>query len=78
MPVDDCSLFSLSSSLDYLNSLKSSPAMEASYRLLAALEEGEEVSLFYEFQKPGVCSLMAQWFLFRGERIAETRLVWDS
>ena len=40
--------------------------------------KGPEVAMFRHDRKPGVTLLMAQWVRFRGEKIAEILLFFDS
>ncbi|MFH1277968.1 MAG: nuclear transport factor 2 family protein [Candidatus Eisenbacteria bacterium] len=62
----------------YLASLEEDPPEESGFEVLRMVDGGEEVCLFYEYTKPRGTALVAQLFLFREEKIAETLLVLDG
>ena len=66
------------SKTEYLAILKSDPPVSAEVRILSVTEDGDDVAVFYEYEKPDETLTIAQLFRFRGSEIAETRLVFDS
>ena len=54
------------------------PEEPCAFTVLAALEKEVEVAIFRHDRKPGVTPLMAQWVRFRGDKIAEILLFFDS
>ncbi len=62
----------------YIDSLHEDPPINCQIEILKTFENGEEVGIFYTFNKPNVNTLMAQYFKFNNDKIIETLLVFDS
>lgn len=63
---------------DYLLSLQENPPAEVSYEIINEYENSHSACLIYQFNKPGIETLMAQYFEIRHNRIAKIRLIFDS
>jgi ketosteroid isomerase-like protein len=63
---------------DYLDVLRQDPPETGGYRVLSVTESGDSVSIFYDHETSDRAITIAQWFRFRGEKISEMRLVFDT
>jgi len=52
--------------------------MDCQIEVVKTFENGEEVGIFYTFNKPNISTPMAQYFKFDEDKIIETLLVFDS
>ena len=52
--------------------------MGFSYELIKSIEEATSVCLIYRFTKPGVSTLMTQWFEMENDKIKKITLVFDT
>lgn len=62
---------------EYLASLADGPPEPAGYEILSVTEDGDEVSVFWEYIKADGRGVIAQWTRTEDGCIAETRLVFD-
>lgn len=62
----------------YLASLEEDPPERSGFEVLRIVEGRDDVCVFYEYRKPSGSALIAQLFLFREKKIAETLLVFDG
>jgi len=63
---------------EYVDSLVADPPLECSYEILEIVESQNTVVLFYRFTKPGISTIMAQYFRTDDDLISEIRLVFDK
>ena len=66
------------SSDDYIRSLRNDPPEKCSYRLIGLAEAGNEVYVFYDYEKPDESVTIAQLCRFKDGKIGEILLVFDS
>ena len=71
-------LFSFNSKQAYLASLRRDPPQATRFELIEMFESGDAVAVFYDYIKPHARNTIAQLFRFRGGKIAEVMLVFDS
>ena len=71
-------LYKFDKATDYIDSLKSDPVKNASYKLLAEYQDKDSACIVYEFTKLNVSTTMVQWFQVKNEKITKIRLVFDS
>ena len=71
-------LFKFSSRNGYLESLRNDPPKSCKYKILSVTENSEEVSIYYDYGKETGYLTIAQLFKFKGNRISEILLVFDS
>ncbi len=62
----------------YINSLKTDPPAEFKYEILRSWEDEHGACLIYRFAKPGISTLMSQWFEVKAGKITKTLLIFDS
>ncbi|MDT8446796.1 MAG: nuclear transport factor 2 family protein [bacterium] len=62
----------------YLANLKANPLEPGEALILAEVEEGGQVALFYRYQKEGATLDVAQWFEVSKGKLLASRLVFDS
>jgi hypothetical protein len=62
----------------YLEALRQGPPEPCRFRILSVTDDGDQVAVFYEYEKPDSTLTIAQLFRFTGERISETHLVFDT
>ncbi|MBD3670024.1 MAG: hypothetical protein HUJ29_04550 [Gammaproteobacteria bacterium] len=74
----DGPLYCFSSSRDYLDSLKRDPPVNSTYQLLKQYECTDGACLVYTFTKPGVETLMTQFFKIKNDRITKIKLLFDE
>ena len=68
----------VASRADYLAALQGDPPQPAGARILSVTGDGGAVAVFWEYQKPERAVTVAHLFRFRGARIAEMLLVFDT
>lgn len=71
-------LFQFDSRNDYLECLHNDPPKSSDYKILSITENSDDVSIFYEYGKEEGYLTIAQLFRFKGNRISEILLVFDS
>lgn len=71
-------LYRFDSARAYVESLQADPPEGFAYRLLQTFADGGRVNLIYQFSKPGVETVMSQFFQIRDGRIARTLLIFDT
>jgi hypothetical protein len=62
----------------YIRSLRNDPPEKCSYRLIGLAEAGNEVYVFYDYEKPDESVTIAQLCRFKDDKIGEILLVFDS
>ena len=62
----------------YLQSLKDDPPEKCRYRLLSLTESGDDVCVFYDYEKSGNTMTVAQLCKFKDQTIGEIVLVFDG
>lgn len=70
--------FKCTTASDYLKSLNDNPPEDASYELIHQYEDKDTACVFYQFSKPGIDTLMAQYFEVKDGKISKIRLVFDA
>jgi hypothetical protein len=68
----------VASRADYLAALRGDPPHPADARVLSVTDHGDTVAVFWAYEKPERAVTVAQLFRFRGARIAEMHLVFDT
>ena len=71
-------LFSFNSKQEYLASLRRDLSPAARFEPIEVFASGDAVAVFYAYIKPHARNTIAQLFRFRGGKIAEILLVFDS
>ena len=71
-------LYQFSSRVAYLDSLRSDPLEQCSYRVLSVTESEDSVSIYYDYEKSNGTITIAQLFRFRDQKISELLLVFDT
>lgn len=71
-------LFRFSTAKAYLDSLRESPPKDASYQIVSEYEDSDSACLIYRFTKPGIDTLMAQYFQVKDGKISKIRLIFDA
>lgn len=67
-------LFTFDSAHDYIQSLLYDPPLKFKYEILETQQTDNEVRLIYRFSKPGVSTLMIQYFTIREDKICRIKL----
>lgn len=62
----------------YLDSLKVDPPEKCGCRVLSVTENGDSVSVYYDYEKCDKTITIAQLFKFRNQKISEILLVFDG
>lgn len=62
----------------YIQSLRDDPPEKCRYRILSLAESGDDVCVFYDYEKRGQSIVVAQLCRFKGEKIGEILLVFDG
>ena len=62
----------------YLESLRGDPPEKCRFRVLSITESGDDVCVFYDYEKAGQTITVAQLCRFKGDLIGEILLVFDS
>ena len=62
----------------YITSLEENPPINCQIEVQKIFTEGDEVGVFYIFNKENINTPMAQYFKFNKNKIMETLLVFDS
>ena len=62
----------------YIKSLKDDPPKKFGYRLLSLAESGDDVCVFYDYEKSNQSITIAQLCRFKGRKIGEILLVFDG
>jgi hypothetical protein len=63
---------------DYIASLQENPPKDVSYTILNEYEDDGSACLIYEFRKPCIEVLMAQYFKATDDKITKIRLIFDT
>ena len=63
---------------EYLQSLRDDPPRKCGYRILSIVEGGDDVCVFYDYEKDEGRMTVAQLCRFNGDQIGEILLVFDS
>lgn len=63
---------------DYITALKNDPPIDCKFELRHITSEHDRVVIFYEFIRPEVHAVMAQYFHFEAGLIDEICLVFDT
>lgn len=71
-------LFKYQSADEYYQSLQASPPVGVTYELINEFENGSAACLVYRFLKPGIDTVMAQYFEVENGKISKIRLVFDA
>jgi hypothetical protein len=67
-------LLEVDSRADYLRALREDPPERAGFRVLDVTEDGDRVSVSWEYQKPEGSLVIDQWFEVTDARIQRSRL----
>ena len=70
--------YQFDSKASYIDALKSDPPENCTYQLVRSFENDSSACLVYQFNKPGISSLMTQLFETDNGRISKIVLVFDS
>lgn len=70
--------FQSRSAKEYITALKADPSKNCSYTLIKSLEHESTACLFYQFEKPGVSTPMAQLFEMRNNKIYKIILIFNT
>jgi len=62
----------------FLAALTENPPEKSDHRVITVTEGAASAAVFWEYQKPDVSLIMAQYFETAGDRIREILLVFDS
>ena len=62
----------------YIQSLRDDPPEKCGHKILSLTERGDDVCVFYDYQKGGLSITVAQLCRFKGDVIGEILLVFDS
>lgn len=62
----------------YIQGLRDDPPERCSHRVLSLTESGDDVCVFYDYEKDGQSITVAQLCRFKGDEIGEILLVFDS
>lgn len=62
----------------YLQSLRDDPPEKCHLKVLSLTESGDDVCVFYDYEKAGQSITVAQLCRFNGDRIGEILLVFDT
>lgn len=71
-------LFQFSSAKAYIQALQKEPPVDCSYEIIDVYEKTSSVCLLYQFNKPGLSTLMAQHFEIYEDKIVKIFLVFDT
>jgi hypothetical protein len=63
---------------EYLDILKNDPPEKCGFRVISISEDGDSVSVFYDYEKSDSSVTIAQLFKFRNQKISEILLVFDG
>ena len=66
------------SSAAYLDSLKHDPPEKSDYRVLSVMDDGDSVSVFYDYVKSEGAITVAQLCKFKDQNTSEILLVFDG
>ena len=69
--------YEFGSAHDYIESLKSSPPIDVSYKIVEEFSSQNSVCIIYNFTKNGKSTLMSQTFWFADGRIKKIRLIFN-
>lgn len=79
---DECTFkgpfYTFDSAKAYIDSLKSDPPENVTYKILESYENAESACLVYEFSKPGISVVMTQTFKVSSGKISDILLVFDT
>jgi hypothetical protein len=70
--------YEFDSAADYVESLRSDPPAGFEYEMIRSFEDDSSACLVYRFSKPGVSTMMAQFFEIREGRIGRIVLIFDT
>jgi ketosteroid isomerase-like protein len=62
----------------YVQSLKADPPEKCDHRVLSLAESGDDVCVFYDYEKSDQSITVAQLCRFKGRKIGEILLVFDA
>lgn len=62
----------------YIQSLRDDPPEKCGHKVLSLAESGDDVCVFYDYEKGGQTITVAQLCRFKGEKIGEILLVFDG
>lgn len=62
----------------YIQGLKDDPPEPCRHRVLSLTESGDDVCVFYDYEKAGQSITVAQLCRFKGDKIGEILLIFDS
>ena len=71
-------LYKFGSKDAYLESLADGPPEKCEFRMLNIMEAGENVSIYYDYEKRDGAITIAQLFWFRNHQISEMLIVFDT
>jgi len=71
-------LHRFASRAEYLEGLAADPPQASGYEILGMTEADDSVAVFWEYRKPGKPMTIAQLFKFRGGKISDILLVFDT
>ena len=79
---EDCTFegpfFQSRSAEEYIMALKTDPPINCSYTLIESLEHEATACLFYQFEKPGITTPMAQLFGIKNDKICKIILIFNT
>lgn len=62
----------------YIQSLRDDPPEKCGYRIISLAESGDDVCVFYDYEKRDKPIMVAQLCRFKGKKIGEILLVFDG
>ena len=70
--------YEFNSAADYINSLLADPPKDFTYELIKSYEDASSACLIYRFSKPGISTIMTQFFEVEKDKICRILLVFDT
>ncbi|MBL1213698.1 MAG: hypothetical protein D8M61_10165 [Ignavibacteriae bacterium] len=70
--------YKFNSAEDYINSLKENPPYDCSYDIISSTWNESSANVIYTFRKPGVETLMSQFFKIKNSKIIKIILIFDT
>ena len=71
-------LYSFETASDYISAMKIDPPKNFEYKMIKTYEDNSSACLLYEFEKPGISTIMTQTFEVEDDKIKRILLVFDT
>lgn len=70
-------LLSFNTAEEYINLLRMHPPIGSSYELIRTYEDESSACFLFTFSRPGISTLMAQYFEFTDDKISKISSIFD-